>query len=173
MLTQEPYQKACQEAIGSNITVYTSKVKQIKEKWAHQSDSTPARLMGNLLSSNIPPLYHSIVADNVEYFRKNYDITKVNSNELLAIACLCGSQKVADFLLKKLNLNYLSPGYEYILTYAATSNNIDWVKKIAEVMSQDQKEIPKDLAAFADFSVINTIEEIFERGKQLGSSNHI
>jgi len=116
------HKEACKLAIGDNQVDYENKIDLLKKKWSLFGDSVPTRLMSPLFYAFIPTIYHAVMADNLKYFREHYNGKNMNSNELLGVACLCGSKKIAEFLLQELKLNYLSPGHDYMLGYIAASN---------------------------------------------------
>ena len=155
-------QKMDPEATSNSPSAYIAKMKWLKGKWPENKDSTAARLIKPVLYSIAPPLQHAIVADNLDYFSKHYDKTAENSNALLAIACLCGSQNIADFLLGKMELSYTSAGHEYILSYASSSPNIEWAEAIAVSFKKAAKPIPREIYSYADDDTLDRITRIFE-----------
>lgn len=144
----EKYKKSCVEAIGGKESEYQNNIKFLTEKWSKATQSTAKELVGPVLSQTTPMNY-AIIVDNDTYFKLHYadEKEKMNSNAALAIACLCGAEKIATFLLEQLNLTYSSAGHDYILRYAAESMNTKWAQKIAKEMSQSMQDVPAEISA--------------------------
>lgn len=165
------YKKSCTEAIGLNVEEHTVKLAWLKEKWNNARDSHPARLICPMLSEPVSAFHHSIISNNLGYFKLNYNKNEVNSNALLAIACLCGSEDIANFLLKQLGSNYLSTENEYVLGYVLASQNTKWAKNIASTLALAGKKMPGDLRDFADRSMVEAIGKIFQGNKTINDND--
>jgi hypothetical protein len=109
-----------------------------------------------------------MIADNLDFFKKHYKEDSAHADQYLAISCLCGSQKIAEFLLDKLKLSYLSSDCkETILGYVSASNNVEWAKQIATIMSRNRESMPKAVYGLAcNDSTIREISAIFA-GRQV------
>jgi hypothetical protein len=79
----------------------------------------------------------------------------------LAIACLCGSQQVAEYLLKELGKNYLSPNYEYMVDYVAASENATWAVVIARKLVEAGREMPEMLVTENE-TVLEILARVFQ-----------
>ncbi len=159
------------KAIGREDAEYSTKINWLKKRWDATQDSAPARLICPLLYAPAAPLFHAVIADNFEYFKQNYNPESVNLNRILAIACLCGSEHIADFVLKQLKSNYLSPEQEYMLGYVAASMNTKWAENIARTMANAGKNMPASAQDFATDQVVNSLEKIFNKSVNKTSRN--
>ena len=159
-----------QEATGSVDQAYEQKLDWLLKRWFKEDDGTAARLIKPILFLSSSPFYQSIIADNLDFFKKDYNEDSAHADQYVALACLCGSNKIAEFLLDKLNLTYLSPGCkDTILGYVSASNNVEWAKQIATIMSQNRESMPKTVYGLAyNDSIIREISAIFA-GRQVES----
>ncbi len=159
------YDDACVLA-GRDSNEYTSKIAQLRTKWTGQCDTTCDRLILPLLSGANIPIHYAVIADNLDYFKANHETSKIKLDETLRIACLCGSKDVAEFILATLKLNYLSPGCEFVLSYAAASENTAWVEQIATEFSKAGRTIPEDIYIHTDPAMIRKIKAIFRNPQE-------
>jgi len=152
------------EAIGRVDGIYVEKLEWLVNRWVNEEDSTAARIIKPFLWHSSDPFYQSIIADNLGYFTNLYKKELVNPNMCLAMACLCGSQKIGEFLLNDLKLTYLTPKHEdYILGYVSSSMNKGWAKNIALLMAQSGKSMPKSVyGEAASDNMIREISAIFK-----------
>jgi hypothetical protein len=160
-LTKEELKKA----VGNNINYFEEKIKWLQEKWGHEnSDSEELRLISSIIVRKTNPTNFSIIADNLEYFKDSYIKEYKSDNDLkkaLKLGCLCGSQKIAEFLLNKLSVNYSTVGYDFVLSSACASNNEEWCKSIAKVMAREKTLMPKGVYAYASSALISEMKKIF------------
>jgi len=155
----EAYQKARSEAFGQNSAEYTNKMDWLKRRWDFKMDTIPSRKIGFLLmDSLLDPISCAIVSDNLEYFHTNYK-GKVELKHALMTACFCGSRKIAEFLLDKLGIGYLSLGCEFIFSNISGSMNTKWIEDVAHIMYQAGKERP---LIFAEGETFEMIYKIFK-----------
>lgn len=154
-------QKYLSEAIGNNSEQFEKNLNWLKNRWSGKEDGTAERVICPVLYLHTSSLNQSIIVDNLSYFEKNYIKEKMNSNELLAIACLCGSRQIAEFLLNELKQNYLSQKYEFILGYVTASPNLEWAKEIARILSEACRPMPNDVFRLANFDTVEVLEKIF------------
>lgn len=157
------YEKACQEARGQRPAEYIENLAYLKKKWPADSmyPSEQSLLMGPIIHLQSKPLFSAIIADNLKYFVKNFE-EDTDEQFLLEMACLSGSKQIVDFLLKKRNLNYLSPDMEYILSYVSASKNSEWLEQLATIFANAKKPMPKDVFVLADREVLNMIVHKFD-----------
>lgn len=156
-------QKLSMEAIGTTRESYLAKIKWLQENWKGKSDSTATRIICPLIYHNLDFFGQALIADNGDYFQKEYIKIKttVNPNELLALACLCGSQRVAEVLLKDLGKDCLSPDYAYMLDYVAASRNTVWAVSIARTLVAAGRKMPKMLVT-EDEVVLEVLTKVFQ-----------
>lgn len=172
---REAFDKAIKEAMGIDPVTYTEKRNWLQDKWEKKieidrGNSVTTRIMGPIVLEKCGPIYVSIIADNLDYFKKELELMRKNPKktsyfdilEAFNIACLCGSQQIGEFLLKELNIDYLQKEYEYILGYVCASRNEEWMKVIARAMAQANKKIPSLNLTDTTFTIAEMIEGIFE-----------
>lgn len=171
MLTLHNSKKEEKRKAAGDLQVFFAKLAWMKSKWANIGntfgDREELRMMGAVFASTASSARLSIVADNIDYFANHYSADADRNNLIydLKLACLCGSRSIAEFLLKKLNANYTSDGFEFVLSYAAASMNKDWVLDIANVMKG--RTISSDLYVICED--LEFISQIRERvGEELG-----
>ncbi len=165
-------EKAIKEAIGVNTSLFDKKMGWLQKKWTNAKDGRVARLICPIVLHKTTPVNISIIADNLEYFEKNYKDQYENSlDKALARACLCGSQKIAEFLLEKLHANFMTENYEYVFGYASASMNNEWVEKIATTMAAANKDMPKSIFIVGnDIKTIDKIRKIFKEKHSIKSN---
>jgi len=166
------YEKAIKEAIGVDTSLFDKKMGWLQKKWTKAKDSRVARLICPIVLHNTTPINISIITDNLEYFEKNYqDQYENNLDKALARACLCGSQKIAEFLLEKLHANFTNENYEYAFGYASASMNDEWVDEIATAMAAANKDMPKSVFVVGnDIKTIDKIRKIFKEKDSIKSN---
>jgi len=157
------------KAAGESLEDFEEKIQWLQEKWCKkQYDSNELRLMSSIIIRPTNAINFSIISDNIEYFKDNYLDEYGSDNQLkkaLKLACLCGSKQIADFLLNKLEARYSTEGYDFVLGYACTSNNLAWVEAIAKAMKEDGVKMPDCVYGYADYNLIDVIEKIFNFGE--------
>jgi hypothetical protein len=153
-------------AIEQKDKPYEEKLEWLTNRWVNEEDSESARIIKPFLFSHAAPFYQSIIADNLDYFKKlyNQEKAKIDTNLCLVTACLSGSQKIAELLLKDLHLDYLTPSCkDTLLGYVSASNNVEWAKKIAKAMAEAGESMPKSVyGEAASDGVIREISAIFK-----------
>ena len=154
------------EASCENLDEFSRKLNWLKEKWSNATDSVYTRSI-NPIIGNTNAINSSIIEDDLNYFQVHYKENYGSCLELaMEAACLCGSRRIAEFLLIELNLDYLSEGYEHILSYVSASMNSSWAGNIANAMARAGKKIPQSVYGLAHRdSVLDTIVGIFESAK--------
>lgn len=166
--TTAEYNKAFQEAVGSDIEGFTKKRDQLFERWCEKRlfPSKESALMSQVLSKRLSPspVDCALVVDNLEFFRSNYTYFYGKKSELaLQIACICGAKKIALFLLDILKINLTNPKMHYLLEYIMTSD-IKWAEEVAHAMIKaGQKEMPKGISAFPTTTEYLKIQDLFIR----------
>ncbi len=152
-----------EEAVGKNKDVYFSNLKWLQNHWNGIDDNAAAREICPLIYNSIAPLVQAIIIDNLEFFKKEFLKEKVDASAFLPIAYLCGSQKIAEFLLKEMKQDYLSSGNDFILGYVSASQNIAWAKSIASLYVKSGREMPDSVRELAGGLVYKTLKEIFNK----------
>lgn len=153
------------QAIGQDSKTFSEKMAWLKDKWGKKKDSTARRLIGRMIFHKTIAINLSIIADNLEYFKANYEKEYPHNLETaLDVACLCGSKKIAEFTLKTLESSYTMEGNEHLLGYASASMNEKWVKDIASIMAKTKKDMPDSIYGLASYTVIDAITKIFKDG---------
>lgn len=161
--------------MGTDPAAYTEKLNWLRDKWEKRGEiergnSVTTRIIGPIILRECAPVHVSIIADNLDYFKKELKSIKKDSSKAkyfdiikaFNIACLCVSQQIGEFLLKELNIDYLQEEYEYILGYVCASRNEEWMKSIARTMAQANKKIPDLNLADTTFLIADMIESIFK-----------
>jgi len=153
------------EAVGENIDYFRSNMEALKGIWQLVAqkigDCDEVRLMGKVLFSDLTPVNAAIISDNLDFFKKHYQMTAEIDENLLRITCLCGAEEITNYLLEKCH-NPLQK-YDFILTYVSTSPNEEWVKRIASEMHNKNMEIPKGIYVFCfDSERVALIVNIFD-----------
>ncbi len=148
-----------------NPNDFEKKIGWLQEKWVKEnSDSEELRLISSIIVRKTNPTNFSIIADNLTYFANSYEKEYKTDNNLkkaLKLACLCGSEKIAVFLLDKLKVNYSTPGYDFVLSFACASNNEKWCQSIAADMVKEKAPMPDGVYAYASYKLINEMKKIF------------
>jgi hypothetical protein len=162
MQNQQELANMIATAMGEDKDKFKEKMEWLQNKWKNRNYGLLANLICPIIFNKVKPIYIAIIADNINYFKLYYE-SECKLKEALSMACLCGSQQIADFLLKTLNQSYLSKENEYTLGYVTTSPNIEWAKNIATQMAKAGKSMPKSVyGKESDDDVIDIIENIFE-----------
>jgi hypothetical protein len=117
----------------------------------------------------------ALVEDNLDYFKFHYqEVYSSDLEEPLVRACLCGSENIANFLLKGLHASYTDEEYRYLLGYVSASPNETLAKTIAEQIAKEGLEMPDNITSLAaSYGVIDEIKEIFRKSAEtrLSSGN--
>jgi hypothetical protein len=174
---------ALQEVIGKTIEehkAFDEKVAWLKKRWKGEH-SLVTEVMSPMIAFDLTPVFYAaIIIDNLEYFKKHYHEKQAYDN--LQRACLCGSQKIAEFLLDKLKIDYSSsdPEYDFILGYVAASiavsvsasgdttfsGNTTWLKKIATILANAEKKVPGSIYGLGTHDkILDIIDDIFDQNK--------
>lgn len=164
------YAKVVQEAIGTDTKAYTEKLVWLQNKWKvlSKNDSSETRLVASMIlhADSTTPVNVAIIADNLAYFQKHAENEPIyNPEAALAKACLCGSRRIAEFLLQQLNFSFTHDEHDYLLGYVAASMQEEWMKEIALAMAQAKKRVPLSVYGLADKDTIRLIRKIFETGE--------
>jgi ankyrin repeat protein len=146
------------------------KIEWLQNRWANEkSDTDELRIVGFVLRKELDilvnPLEVSIVIDNVNLFKDSWKKRwedKEELKKLLKVAAVCGSERIATFLLEKLHANCTTEGYSFILVYACASENKEWVKKLATEMVKNNKAMPRDIYCHASHELIRLLKDIFD-----------
>lgn len=170
MLRQQEssYEKASREAAGVDTDLFSKKILWLEDKWnkAPMSGTAPARLMCPMVLryKQTVPINLSIIADNLDYFKDHYQKDCGDDlDQALEKACLCGSRKIAEFLLEQLNVSYTDEDRRYLFPYVCASNNNQWIEDIASKMAKANKEIPTLVFLFSENNKITKkIKLIFD-----------
>ncbi len=172
MLTQFRYQttadynKAFHEAVGPDLDGFNKKRDRLFERWCEKQSfpSEASALMRQVLSKQLSPspVDCALVIDNVDFFRFNYsDLYEQTLENALQIACMCGSKKIAVFLLDTLKTNFIDPKMYYLLEYIMTFD-IAWAEEVAHsMMKAGQKEMPEGISAFPTMAEYRKIQGLF------------
>lgn len=156
-------------ARGRDSADFSKKVQELRAIWLKEkSDSEELRLIGPIIAGETNPINVAIITDNLDYFKNNYEKLyndTVSYEKALKLSCLCGSQKISEFLLDKVKADYSTDKYSFILSYVCASKNQTWAESIAADMAKHGKPIPANVYAYSDFSLIDKIEEIFGEKK--------
>jgi len=163
----EIYKRQMRKAVGEYSGVFLKKLEQLQKKWQEMPDDFPeTRFIGPIIAHKLHPVNACIIADNLNYFEENYKNFYQDEDKILIkalrLACLSGSQKIAESLLKKLKADYLTEGYEFILSYVLSSGEHEWAKTIATVMAKHRKDMPQDVWLFANSELAFEIKKIFD-----------
>jgi len=156
--------KACGEG---NAKLLISRVAYLKELWLVKGkklgDCDEVRLMGKVLFASLTPMHAAIIVDNLDYFKSNFQGTAEIDEKLLRVACLCGAENIANFLLGRCD-NPLYK-YDFILTHISASPNKEWAEAVARQMNDKHMEMPVEVDLYSDQSTAQSIANIF-------NSNH-
>jgi len=151
--------------VVENANDFEKKIGWLQEKWAKEnSDSEELRLISSIIARKTSPTNLSIIADNLTYFTNNYKQeykTDDNLKKALKLACLCGSEKIARFLLDKLKVSCSTYGYGFVLSFACASNNEKWCQSIAADMAKEKAPMPDGVYAYASYELISEMKKIF------------
>ena len=161
-------EKVYKEAVGNDLAGFEKKILSLQTKWgAKKSDSDELRLIGPLLTRKTNPVNFALMMNNVEYFKANYKTyyKPEQYKGMLILACLCGSDKIANFLLSELKADYTTKGYEFILGDVCASDNEAWAKSIAEYMFSKNVPMPEGIYLYASWNLIESLENIFKKEK--------
>lgn len=166
--TTTDYEKAVQEAVGSDTEGFERKRARLFERWCEKRlfpnrvSEFMLRVVGKKLSPD--PVNCALVSDNLEFFRSKYMDSYGQKPELaLQIACVCGSKKVALFLLGVLETNLTDPKMHYLLEYIMTSD-LEWAGEIAHAMIKaGQREMPEGMSVFPTMAEYLKIQGLFIR----------
>ena len=153
---------ALKDARGEmSADLFAIQLSWLKDKWHQLNDSDEKRLACSLIFRKLSPINTAIIADSLTFFKANYEKAFLDDlGKPLLWACLCGSQKIADFLLEKLNRSYTSD--EDVLVYASASNNLRWVEEIGRAVyeANADKEMP-DIFLCTEFEMRAALHKIF------------
>jgi hypothetical protein len=137
----------------------------LKKRWEKIVINTPSkRLMSTVLVE--PDLIdNALIDDNLDYFKLHYkEHYPKKLRKALATACLCGSETIANFLLKKLKQSFTDEKNEYLLAYASASQNEEWVKKIAMQMAGSGLKMPDTIYSLAsNYELVDDVINIFNK----------
>lgn len=158
-------------AIGQNFTEFSDKLNALQnewKKWIEKGDSIELRLISPILFQKTTPINLSIIADNLQYFKENYKKSYENNLEkALQIASLCGSQAIAEYLLKELKVDFADKKYDFVLSYASASLNDEWTLNLANTMKNVEKDLPSEVYLFChDIDLLDNIKSIFNETKK-------
>jgi len=156
MLHSHEYEKSCQAA-GKDSLKYQERMGFLKSKWPGNDDSEAMRLISSVIYRPTFPIYYAVITDNLDYFKDNYKNSKLDLQRTLAIACLCGSRQIGDFLFNEMKLSYSSPECGDVLPYLAASDNMDWIKDVVASMMRDRASIPDSAFTWAGTETARTI----------------
>jgi hypothetical protein len=150
-----------EEAVGSDFDSFLGKLTFLKTKWAKQialGDSVEGRLISPVLFHKATPLNYSIVSDRLDYFKKYFEeIKKELLSTTLMQACLCGSQLIAEFIAKELDMTPI-----HYLAYVCSSPNQAWAIALANKLSEQGKQLPSDIFLFCtELDTLTEIKKIF------------
>lgn len=134
-----------QRAINDTPLFFKEKILWLQEKWGGLSknfgDSHELRNISSCVFDTITPLNAAIIVDNLAYFKEKYIQDTEKTYKLFQIACLCGSEGIANFLYEKLETK---PEPSTLLQLVSASQNQEWAKKIAKEI----KTIPDEVYLF-------------------------
>jgi len=145
MNSTKKYKREIEQASGSDLAEFKLRVNHLEQKWetlAKKDEYEETRIISPLLQK-ITPIGASIISDNLDFFKESYKTTYGEKLLLpLKQACLCGSERIASFLLEQLQKDYTSEGYEFVLVCASASDNTRWVEKIATEVAKTGRSLP-------------------------------
>ena len=132
------------------------------DKASPRSNTSAGMLVTSKLSSHInEPLILSIIADDLECFKKYYD--KGKDIFCLEFSCLCGSEKIIkQFYLQDQNKACLRQSKNAI-AYALSSGKKELALLLAKTSIELKKQDPGPvlLYSFGDYSSAKTIKQMF------------
>jgi len=157
--------------VQNNIekTSYNKNLAWLEQRWAEPEPGSLAAFrqppddvlaMWNFMLHPRDAIGSAIIADDLDYFKNNYQESIDKKDYWLIIAPFCGAKKITDFLLAESNLTYSSFN---ILSYVAASPNETWLMDIAEKMAFDGLSMPKGIFLYANDDVIDQVEDIFKQ----------
>lgn len=127
-----------------------------------RTDSVGGMLITSKLASHLnEPLIISIIADDVECFKKHY--SKSKDIFALEFSCLCGSEKIIkEFYLQPDQSKYLLLSKNAI-AYALSSGKPDLAFSLAKAAVKVNKKDPGQLLlySFGDYRSAKTIKQMF------------
>lgn len=145
-------------------------------KWRKRDDCYPKRLLGGIISDKPSLISLAIINDDIDYFKLNYKSiydTMHSLKKALASACLCGSQKIGEFLISELKIIDYNTDWLYwdetfdhwIFCFVLASKNVAWAEEIAIIMKKNRDKMPDDVYSYCNtFSMIKKIKNIFDTG---------
>lgn len=158
---------AIEEAAGEEYSKFELKLKKLRSKWesiAKKGEYEETRIISPLLQK-ITPIGAAIINDNLEFFKKVHEKECEDKTMLLPLqqACLCGSERIASFILEELKRNYTSDGYLFVFGYATASDNVEWVERMASELVSNGETLPAYVHAICTNEVI--LQKIVDKFK--------
>jgi len=166
-----PHSKAeMLHVLGNNAVKFKLKYKWLQDKWHNIAsngigDCQELRLISPIIFATLTPVNASLIIDNVNYFKEHYKEEK-EWEKTFFIACLCGSEEVASFLLDLLDRSKKKPDPGATLAYIAASQNGEWAQKMArELAEKGIKDILSGSGFYLfcdDIKTKTAVSQIFE-----------
>ncbi len=149
------------------------KIRVLADKWNKASDSTGKRLVSKILKlyKNTDSALQSILVDDPALFEKTFKESQRIHSALfwLEIACLCGSQKVANYLLIQEKVNILDS--EDAIAYALSSGNQEFALQLATLAKEKGQVDPGKIFLYGSckLSGILAIQALFQTPQETKS----
>lgn len=157
--------------------IFVVKYKHLKNKWEtwseNHGDNEISRLMAHIFTQPTSPKNIALVADNVKYIEEKYkSYSEKDLQEILQLACLCGSKNIGEFLIKKLEIDFKNENNSFVLSYTSASENSDWILELAKIMKEKGQNMPDDIYFLCDSSsTTDKLKHIFtDVSKNKGSN---
>jgi len=147
--------------------------KWLISRWKKRDDCYPKRLLGGILSDEPSLINICIINDDVDYFKSNYKSiydTEHRLKKALVCSCLCGSQKIGEFIISELKIINYNTDWLYwdeafdswILCYVSASQNNKWIEEIATVMKNNGDKMPESIYSYCrTHNMMDKIRSIF------------
>lgn len=144
----------------------------LQTRWEKIIVDTPSKRLISTVLIKPTRVDEALINDDLDYFKDNYTVDYPKKRKALEIACLCGSEKIADFLLKKLKEEFTNKKNEYLLAYASASPNQEWAKKIAKKMTESGLTMSDTVYSLANGKLIDEIVNIFKEASNKRSNTN-
>lgn len=169
--------------------VYNQKFQWLFAKWA-KSNCLPTYKISYILARPDDPVKHSLVLDDIDNFILHTSATTPQTTEAslamtsetallnnksfqetkdglginfttLKLACMCGSEKIGNYILKCLDQTYLSEECKFMLSFVCSSSNDKWALRIAQVLHDNKKKMPFNIYLYSSYKLIGQLEQVF------------
>lgn len=152
-----------------NYVNLEQKIKWLRTKWTKPSRyakrSDEHDMMGLLVYPGFKrrPIFDLVIADKLSEFQLEYIDNPKDMPQYFMMACLCGSQKIAEYMLTcKLNSSYETYQEPDMLGHIAASPNHKWAKEIAQLFASKKFPMSKSIYRLTHGEITRQIIAIYK-----------